>query len=57
MKAVGIHDLTRAIMDVPAVHSDDVLDPPARIFERLRLIAGYSWDDSKAPFHSSYDNW
>ena len=44
-------------MDVPAVHSDDVLDPPARIFERLRLIAGYTWDDSKPPFHSSYDNW
>ncbi|KAH8899572.1 hsp90-like protein [Thozetella sp. PMI_491] len=44
-------------MDVPAVQTDDVLDPPARIYERLRSIAGFTWDDSKPPFHSSYDNW
>lgn len=36
---------------------DGVLDPPPRIFERLAQIAGYTWDDSKEPFHSSYDNW
>ncbi|TAQ86227.1 hypothetical protein B7494_g5445 [Chlorociboria aeruginascens] len=33
------------------------LDPPPRLFDRLRQIAGYTWDESKAPFHSSYDNW
>lgn len=36
---------------------DGVLDPPSRIFERLAQIAGYTWDESKEPFHSSYDNW
>jgi hypothetical protein len=36
---------------------DEQLDPPSRIFERLRLLAGYSWDESIPPFHSSYDNW
>lgn len=30
--------------------------PPPRLFERLRSIPGYTWDDSQA-FHSSYDNW
>lgn len=44
-------------MDGPAIVSDDQLDPPLRIFERLRQIAGYTWDESRAPFHSSYDNW
>ncbi|KAH0404275.1 hypothetical protein KCU89_g1289, partial [Aureobasidium melanogenum] len=30
----------------------------ARLFERLRTEApAYDWDDSLAPFHSSYDNW
>ena len=43
-------------MDVP-VQTDDLLDSPARIYERLRSIAGYTWDESKPPFHSSYDNW
>lgn len=36
---------------------DDQLDPPPRIFERLRQIAGYTWDDTQRPFHSTYDNW
>lgn len=42
---------------------DDVLDPPPppppppRLFERLRQIAGYTWDESKQPFHSTYDFW
>ncbi|RAL61493.1 hypothetical protein DID88_009422 [Monilinia fructigena] len=36
---------------------DGVLDPPPRIFDRLSQIAGYTWDESKEPFHSSYDNW
>lgn len=36
---------------------DDYLVPPPRLFERLRQIPGYTWDDTKQPFHSSYDNW
>lgn len=36
---------------------EDVFDPPTRLFERLRQIPGYTWDDSQEPFHSSYDNW
>ena len=52
-------------MDGSAVVSDDhvdlqydpLLDPPPRLFERLRQLAGYTWDDAKPPFHSSYDNW
>lgn len=44
-------------MDGFAVVADDRLDPPARIFERLRQIAGYTWDESQRPFHSTYDNW
>ncbi|KAF4507252.1 hypothetical protein G6O67_005911 [Ophiocordyceps sinensis] len=40
---------------------DHVLDPPPppppRLYERLRQIAGYSWDESKPPLHSTYDFW
>ena len=44
-------------MDSSVVVMDDQLDPPPRIFERLRQIAGYTWDDTQRPFHSTYDNW
>ncbi|KAL7798156.1 hypothetical protein V8C37DRAFT_368916 [Trichoderma ceciliae] len=48
-------------MDGPALVPDDVLDPPPppppRLFERLRQIAGYTWDESTPPFHSTYDFW
>lgn len=48
-------------MDGPAIPPDDQLDqleqPPARIFERLRQLAGYAWDETQTPFHTSYDNW
>ncbi|KAI1388812.1 putative histidine kinase HHK1p [Hypoxylon trugodes] len=44
-------------MDGSVVMSDDQLDPPARIFERLRQLGGFTWDESRRPFHSSYDNW
>lgn len=36
---------------------DSILDPPVRIFERISQIAGYTWDESMVPIHSSYDNW
>ncbi|KAH8677463.1 hsp90-like protein [Xylariales sp. PMI_506] len=44
-------------MDSSAVVIDDQLDPPPRVFERLRQIAGYAWDESQRPHHSTYDNW
>ncbi|KAM0561699.1 hypothetical protein ACHAPJ_002868 [Fusarium lateritium] len=44
-------------MDGASLVSDDLLDPPPRIYERLRQIAGYTWDESQLPFHSSYDYW
>ncbi|KAM7214183.1 Two-component system protein A [Rhypophila decipiens] len=46
-------------MDSAVVPPDEQqqLDPPARIFERLRQIAGYTWDESIRPLHSTYDNW
>ncbi|CAM1503976.1 Fc.00g015670.m01.CDS01 [Cosmosporella sp. VM-42] len=44
-------------MDGAALVSDDLLDPPPRLYERLRQLAGYTWDDTKLPFHSTYDFW
>jgi hypothetical protein len=35
----------------------DQVEPPARLLERLRQIDGYTWDESRRPFHSSYDIW
>jgi hypothetical protein len=33
------------------------VQPFPKLYERLRQIAGYTWDESRAPVHSSYDNW
>lgn len=44
-------------MDGAAMLSDDLLDPPPRLFERLRQIAGYNWDESQTPLHTSFDVW
>lgn len=47
-------------MEGSAIHDeqlDSIRDPPPRIFERLSQIAGYTWDESAALTHSSYDNW
>lgn len=41
----------------PAVMLDNQLDPPANIYARLRALAGYTWDESRLAYHSSYDNW
>ncbi|CAK7267416.1 Chk1 protein kinase [Sporothrix epigloea] len=43
--------------DNAAPFVNDALDPPAHIFERLRQIAGYTWDETLPPLHTSYDNW
>ncbi|KEY64471.1 hypothetical protein S7711_07219 [Stachybotrys chartarum IBT 7711] len=43
-----------------SVVSDDILDSaslPPRLFERLRQLPGYTWDELDLPFHSSYDSW
>ncbi|KAI5863392.1 putative histidine kinase HHK1p [Durotheca rogersii] len=44
-------------MDGSLAMLDDQFDPPARIFERLRQIGNFAWDESRRPFHSSYDTW
>ncbi|OIW27385.1 hsp90-like protein [Coniochaeta ligniaria NRRL 30616] len=51
-------------MDGPAITPDDQLGrldqldhPPSRIFERLRQLAGYTWDETRTPYHTSYENW
>ncbi|TVY19554.1 Hybrid signal transduction histidine kinase K [Lachnellula arida] len=44
-------------MDGSVALGDDHLDPPARLYERLRQIPGYEWDEDLEPFHSSFDNW
>jgi hypothetical protein len=44
-------------MEGPAAVEEEHLSPPPRLFERLRQVAGYTWDESKKPVHSSYDNW
>ncbi|KAG7285247.1 hypothetical protein NEMBOFW57_009868 [Staphylotrichum longicolle] len=36
---------------------DQLLESTSRILERLHQIAGYTWDDSQRPFHSTYNNW
>ncbi|KAK4143012.1 uncharacterized protein C8A04DRAFT_37883 [Dichotomopilus funicola] len=36
---------------------EHLIESPARILERLRTISGYTWDDTRRPFHSTYDNW
>jgi hypothetical protein len=43
-------------MDGTVALGDEQLDPPPRLFDRLRQIAEYTWDESEV-FHSSYDNW
>ncbi|KAG0645354.1 Hybrid signal transduction histidine kinase K [Hyphodiscus hymeniophilus] len=44
-------------MDKVVPGEEQNLDPPPRLFERLRQLAGYTWNESRAPVHSSYDNW
>jgi len=44
-------------MDDSPLLDDQLLESPARVFERLRQIPGYTWDESRAPYHSTYDNW
>jgi hypothetical protein len=36
---------------------EDLPLPPARLFERLGQLPGYTWDQSTEPFHSTYNHW
>ncbi|ETN36497.1 uncharacterized protein HMPREF1541_08775 [Cyphellophora europaea CBS 101466] len=36
---------------------EDLPLPPTRLFERLAHVPNYTWDQSFAPFHSTYDHW
>lgn len=37
--------------------AEDLPLPPARLFERLGQLPGYTWDQSVEPFHSTYNHW
>jgi len=44
--------------DFPDVLAGDLSPhPPARLFDRLRQISGYTWDESRPVLHTSYDVW
>jgi hypothetical protein len=36
---------------------EDLPLPPARLFERLSQLYGYTWDQAIEPFHSTYNYW
>lgn len=44
-------------MEESTLFSDDLPLPPARLFERLGQLPGYTWDQAIEPFHSTYNHW
>lgn len=44
-------------MEDSTLLGDDLPLPPARLFERLGQLPGYTWDQSVEPFHSTYNHW
>ncbi|KKK18078.1 putative sensor histidine kinase/response regulator [Aspergillus ochraceoroseus] len=44
-------------MDDSHILGEDLPLPPARLFERLAHLPGYTWDQSIEPFHSTYNHW
>ncbi|PYI10270.1 sensor histidine kinase/response regulator [Aspergillus sclerotiicarbonarius CBS 121057] len=44
-------------MEDSHILGDDLPLPPARLFERLAHLPGYTWDQSVEPFHSTYNHW
>ncbi|KAJ5174443.1 uncharacterized protein N7482_000320 [Penicillium canariense] len=44
-------------MEESELIGDDLPLPPARLFERLSHLPGYTWDQSIEPFHSTYNHW
>ncbi|KAH0558987.1 hypothetical protein GP486_004400, partial [Trichoglossum hirsutum] len=37
--------------------TEEHLGPPTRLLERLAQVPGFTWDETRSPFQSSYDNW
>ncbi|KAH8424071.1 putative sensor histidine kinase/response regulator [Aspergillus melleus] len=44
-------------MEDSNILGEDLPLPPARLFERLAHLPGYTWDQSIEPFHSTYNHW
>ncbi|KAJ5095338.1 hypothetical protein NUU61_004694 [Penicillium alfredii] len=44
-------------MEESNLFSEDLPLPPARLFERLGQLPGYTWDQAVEPFHSTYNHW
>ncbi|KAJ5141279.1 hypothetical protein N7526_002274 [Penicillium atrosanguineum] len=44
-------------MELSQFIGEDLPLPPARLFERLGHLPGYTWDLSTEPFHSTYNHW
>ncbi|KAL4921897.1 hypothetical protein BDW62DRAFT_173623 [Aspergillus aurantiobrunneus] len=44
-------------MDDSHILGEDLPLPPARLFQRLAQLPGYTWDQSSEPFHSTYNHW
>jgi hypothetical protein len=55
--AARITGLTTSLAMYGTVGASDPLEPPPYLLERLREIQGYTWDESRRPFHSSYNIW
>lgn len=46
-----------AEMDDSHILGEDLPLPPARLFQRLAQLPGYTWDQSSEPVHSTYNHW
>ncbi|OJJ44276.1 hypothetical protein ASPZODRAFT_160906 [Penicilliopsis zonata CBS 506.65] len=46
-----------AMDDDSHILGEDLPLPPARLFERLAQLPGYTWDQIQEPFHSTYSHW
>ncbi|KAJ5158598.1 CheY-like superfamily [Penicillium coprophilum] len=44
-------------MEESTLFGEDLPLPPARLFERLGQLPGYTWDQTIEPFHSTYNHW
>lgn len=44
-------------MEESSPFGEDLPLPPARLFERLSQLPGYTWDQAIEPFHSTYNHW
>ncbi|KAJ5591105.1 hypothetical protein N7450_005077 [Penicillium hetheringtonii] len=49
--------ITDLVMEESLQLTEDLPLPPARLFDRLSQLPGYTWDQSVEPFHSTYNHW